>query len=114
MCHYYLSSNVICRLERQSAEENFKNNSATVIESYDDLLEVLYNIRDESELVYANTIDELCNGLVGWPGFENVFTVSALHGDGVEDLNRYLMERAYPSYGYWEYNQDLVTTKVNH
>ena len=42
-----------------------------------------------------------------------MFTVSALHGDGVEDLNQYLVEKAYPSYGYWEYNQDLLTLKVN-
>ena len=42
-----------------------------------------------------------------------MFTVSALHGDGVEDLNQYLVEKAYPSYGYWEYNQDLLTIKVN-
>ena len=67
----------------------------------------------ENEQVNTQTIEELCKGLVGWPGFENVFTVSALHGDGVEDLNQYLVEKAYPSYGYWEYNQDLLTIKVN-
>ena len=103
---------ILYRQERQKSEENCQGNTTTVIESYDDLLEVLYNIRTETELVYNNTIDELCKGLVGWPGFENVFTVSALYGDGVEDINQYLMERAYPSYGCWEYNENLVTTKV--
>lgn len=99
------------RSELLNRRDKSHNNASTVIESYDDLLEVLYSSRAEKNQVYNETIEEICRGLVGWPGFENVFTISALHGDGIEDLSHYLMEKAYPSYGYWEYNQNLVTTK---
>ena len=109
----YIFLHTFFRLERLNSNEKTQSDSPTVINSYDDLLEVLYALRGENEQVITQTIEELCKGLVGWPGFENVFTVSALHGDGVEDLNQYLVEKAYPSYGYWEYNQDLLTIKVN-
>ena len=88
------------------------NDNGKVIASYDDLLEVLYEIKGQDNDVYSNTIEELTKGLVGWPGFQDVFTVSALHGDGVIDLRDYLMEKAYPSYGRWEYNKNLLTDKV--
>ena len=105
---------IFYRSELLNRRDKSHNNASTVIESYDDLLEVLYSSRAEKNQVYNETIEEICRGLVGWPGFENVFTISALHGDGIEDLSHYLMEKAYPSYGYWEYNQNLVTTKVTY
>lgn len=42
-------------------------------------------------------IKDLTSRLVGWPGFSQVFTVSALHGDGVEDLRDFLLRSAKPS-----------------
>ena len=43
----------------------------------------------------------LTAGLVGWPGFREVFTISALNGDGVSDLKEYLLGSARP--GSWIY-----------
>ena len=83
-----------------------------MISSYDDLLTILYEIKGQKEELYTKTISELCTGLVGWPGFQEVFTVSALHGDGVDELRDYLTHKAYPSYGHWKFDPNLVTDKV--
>ncbi|XP_023323160.1 GTPase Era, mitochondrial [Eurytemora carolleeae] len=37
---------------------------------------------------------ELVQGLLGWPGFRDVFSISALKGDGVKDLRDYLLDSA--------------------
>ncbi len=72
------------------------------IRSYDDFKRVLENNEITDELV-----TQLTNGLVGWPGFKEVFTVSALEGKGVDDLRDYLVESAVE--GPWEFHQDLKT-----
>eukprot|EP00057_Strongylocentrotus_purpuratus_P025724 XP_011680198.1 PREDICTED: GTPase Era, mitochondrial [Strongylocentrotus purpuratus] len=43
----------------------------------------------------------------GWNGFKAVYMVSALHGDGVNDLKEFLVTNAKP--GDWEYHEDVVT-----
>jgi len=47
----------------------------------------------------------LISGLLGWPGFNDVFTISALNGDGVEDLREYLFALAKP--GRWKYHDNI-------
>ncbi|KAL3856841.1 hypothetical protein ACJMK2_011552 [Sinanodonta woodiana] len=42
-----------------------------------------------------------------WPYFKRVFMISALTGDGVEDLKEYLFENA--QHGDWDYHSSLVT-----
>ena len=42
-------------------------------------------------------VASLTAGLVGWPGFSDVFTISALQGDGVEELREYLLQEARPA-----------------
>ena len=63
----------------------------------------------------VTTIGILGNAMSLWvlshPGFQDVFTVSALYGDGIEDLREYLLEKSQPSRGVWKYNQDLSTDK---
>ena len=83
-----------------------------MIDSYDDLLKVLHEIKGQEESIYVKTLEALSRGLVGWPGFEDVFTVSALHGDGVDDLRDYMLQNARPSHGGWKYHQDLLSDKV--
>ena len=50
-------------------------------------------------------VSRLTAGLVGWPGFREVFTISALNGDGVPDLKEYLLGSARP--GKWRYPEGL-------
>jgi len=85
-----------------------------VIASYDDLLQVLYEIKGQENEIRTRSIEELTKGLVGWPGFQEVFTTSALNGDGIDDLRGYILEKAYPSYGSWDYNEKLLTNKVKY
>jgi len=47
----------------------------------------------------------LISGLLGWPGFHDVFTISALNGDGVEDLKEYLIASAKP--GRWGFPHNI-------
>ncbi|CAI9620441.1 unnamed protein product [Staurois parvus] len=46
---------------------------------------------------------------VGWAHFEEVFMLSAISGDEVETLKRYLMTLAKP--GEWVFHSDVVTTQ---
>ena len=50
-------------------------------------------------------VSRLTAGLVGWPGFKEVFTISALNGDGVPDLKEYLLGSVKP--GKWRYPEGL-------
>ncbi|OCT88765.1 GTPase Era, mitochondrial [Xenopus laevis] len=48
-------------------------------------------------------------GKKGWPHFQDVFMLSAVNGDEVQTLKRYLMSLAKP--GEWEYHSDVVTSQ---
>lgn len=43
----------------------------------------------------------------GWPNFSRVFLISALNGDGVEEIVQYLREEAHS--GHWEIPPDEIT-----
>ena len=65
----------------------------------------------------TNTINEhlvtqLTNGLVGWPLFKEVFSVSAINGWGVEEVKEYLKSKAKD--GQWEYHPNLRTNVSPH
>ena len=100
------------RLAKCNDESSDMASTGRVIASYDDLLQVLYEIKGQENEIRTRSIEELTKGLVGWPGFQEVFTTSALKGDGIDDLRGYILEKAYPSYGSWDYNEKLLTNKV--
>jgi len=79
------------RKERRNSEE-----SVVVKDDISELLEIAKkeNLSEERTL-------GLIAGLLGWPGFRDVFTISALNGDGLEDLKQYLLGAAEP--GKWIY-----------
>lgn len=68
------------RKERELAKEKDVVDDKKEL-TWDNILEVVRTERLSEERVVSLTA-----GLVGWPGFRDVFTVSALSGDGVEDL----------------------------
>ncbi|KAM4795105.1 GTPase Era, mitochondrial [Rhinophrynus dorsalis] len=45
----------------------------------------------------------------GWPHFQEVFMLSAMNGEEMQTLKRYLLTLAKP--GEWEYHSDIVTTQ---
>ncbi len=53
-------------------------------------------------------LEEELRGKVGWPGFREVFTVSATQGDGVDSLRDYLRECTVSRP--WQYSDRLRTT----
>jgi len=42
--------------------------------------------------------DTLITGMIGWPGFKDVFSISAKTGDGVKDLRDYLLDATKPGF----------------
>ena len=52
-------------------------------------------------------MSQLTSGLAGWPGFNEVFAVSALEGNGIAELKTYLISQAKKSD--WIFNPKLKT-----
>jgi len=50
--------------------------------------------------------DQLVSGLIGWPGFSDVFSISAKNGNGVEDLKQYMLDAAKP--GAHKFSEDIL------
>lgn len=46
---------------------------------------------------------------ISWPHFSRVFMVSALTGEGVDDVKKYLLDAAKP--GDWKYPAEMMTTQ---
>ena len=90
------------RDSKRSVEKYLKRKARAEQEAVvvkDDVGEVL-EIASKENLSEEKTLG-LIAGLIGWPGFRDVFTISALNGDGVEDLKEYLLGAAEP--GKWIY-----------
>ena len=76
-------------------------------EDKDDGFDRLNQIMETSKSSHVSESDvsQLTSDLIGWPGFRDVFTISALKGDGVNDLRNYLMASAIP--GFWPYPKEM-------
>ncbi|XP_012254706.1 GTPase Era, mitochondrial [Athalia rosae] len=68
------------------------------------LLNKVDKIKSKTRLLQF--VDEL-TGTNGWPHFVDVFMLSALLGDGVQDLRHYLLDSAKPRE--WDYERDTLT-----
>ena len=78
--------------------------STTTSDRMSDILKVAGN-----DVLTEDTVHELTAGLVGWPGFRDVFTISALTGDGVNDLKQYLLASAEA--GDWMFGENIKFDK---
>jgi GTP-binding protein Era len=75
------------------------------------------SLKDTSLIVILNKIDKIhkeklltfLDALKDYPTIDKIFMVSALKGDGVEDLKKYLMEKMPLSP--WHYPEDQLTDK---
>ncbi|XP_053940973.1 GTPase Era, mitochondrial isoform X2 [Cuculus canorus] len=45
----------------------------------------------------------------GWPGFQEIFMLAAVHGEEVDTLKRYLLMQAKP--GPWEFHSEVLTSQ---
>ena len=91
-----MSGNLLGQISTDSLDGNFTA----------DWTEVLDSGVNSKQLTEAKC-QELLAGLIGWPGFKDVFTISALNGEGVPDLREYLIDQALP--GHWKFNENLKT-----
>ncbi|XP_067139023.1 GTPase Era, mitochondrial isoform X1 [Centruroides vittatus] len=71
-------------------------------------LNVLFQKTERKLSKEKPTADELTE-MKGWKSFSKVFMVSALTGDGVDDVRNYLFSLAYPSP--WIYHSSVVTNQ---
>ena len=83
-------------VKRQRIIESKRLNEESVP---DDVLEKAHRRLTEED------VSALTSGLVGWPGFRDVFSVSALTGEGVADLRQYLLDTAAP--GKWRFPANM-------
>jgi len=77
---------------KTQAETKPESEDILKITNYTDFFRALESNRIDDKLV-----TQLTNGLVGWPGFNEVFAVSALENKGVDDLRKYLFAQAKDS-----------------
>jgi len=84
------------RLQRRAKyEKDDKTSDTNQVESkmnlFDQILKTsrLGSMTDEKA-------GELVKGLLGWPGFSDVFSVSSKRGDGLDDLLQYIIQNAKP------------------
>ena len=91
---------------RKSAEAYLRKKSKKS-EDQDDGVDKLNHIIETSRSSHVSESDvsQLTSDLIGWPGFRDVFTISALNGDGVNDLKNYLKASATP--GFWPYPKEM-------
>ena len=92
---------------RKSTEAYLKKKSKKIEEVKDASFDRINKIIETSKSSHVSESDvhELTSELIGWPGFRDVFTISALKGDGVNDLRNYLMASAKP--GFWPYSKQM-------
>ncbi|XP_069730272.1 GTPase Era, mitochondrial isoform X2 [Phaenicophaeus curvirostris] len=68
----------------------------------------------ESSLVTEEQGTKRCEprdlkNMKGWPGFQEIFMLAAVHGEEVDTLKRYLLMQAKP--GPWEYHSEVLTSQ---
>jgi GTPase Era involved in 16S rRNA processing len=96
--YFYLSQQAAKELETDKGSIGAEHR----VSSYEDFVRIL-----KTELLTDSLVSHLTNSLAGWPGFKEVFAVSALEGNGVDDLRDYIIHSAQEAP--WDFHPDLKT-----
>ena len=86
----------------KKAEERIRR-KGYIVDLIKEKQDTVLDFRDDDSVENINTVPEA----EGWDKFSHVFMVSALSGDGVDDITNYLLTKAYP--GKWKFPADLKT-----
>ena len=54
----------------------------------------MHKLRENGDQITEDEITEMLAGVVGWPGFKDVFTVSAREDEGIDFVREYILNLA--------------------
>lgn len=102
LCSGIVGGNLISKPDRSSIQLQLKRGK----------FDELFKETEQKYLKYADLNKDESSALenedgIGWPNFSQVFMISALHNDGIDDLRTYLLGKAKPRP--WLYNGNAVT-----
>jgi len=91
-----------CSVNKFKRKEKALEKGPEGINDYPDILRIA-----RSSPLTEDRCRGLTAGLLGWPGFRDVFSVSALTGEGIDQLREHLVAAAMP--GQWRFDPSLKT-----
>lgn len=97
-------------LDENTKLEYFSSKKKQIHQNTNENMEIVKPINDQEWTSYHrkfHSIKKQLRDKKGWAKFDQVFMVSALEGDGVEEIKNYLMSSAYDKP--WIYHKNLVT-----
>ena len=99
--------NITKDMDSRKSTDAYLKKKSMKSENLDYSLKQINHIMETSKSgsLSESEVSELTSDLVGWPGFRDVFTISALKGDGVNDLRNYLKASARP--GKWSFTKEM-------
>ncbi|MBL4758639.1 MAG: GTPase Era [Rhizobiales bacterium] len=89
------------------ARKGVDDETRAIVEGLSELKRDIFLILNKIDLVERESLLKLTEELSGMYEFKDVFMISALKGDGVDDLKKHLEENSQP--GPWHYPPDQIS-----